>query len=200
MPLVLRVGFRDGIFSLLMNRVFISILLAAITSTVVAVDWNQWRGNDRNGVVKDGIPLLNYWKDDGPKLLWRSETIPSGDNGGHGSVLVEGGKAYISLVWHDDKPSENREINDLILRKIGYRNLSFSKQLIVKMEKARESINPRLRGHKLNDWAEQWVSNNLSQEQSKRNGSWIIGRFKKGRAAIPYTDMHYIAQKGNQSI
>ena len=58
MPLVLRVGFRDGIFSLLMNRVFISILLAAITSTVVAVDWNQWRGNDRNGVVKDGIPLL----------------------------------------------------------------------------------------------------------------------------------------------
>ena len=200
MPLVLRVGFRDGIFSLLMNRVFISILLAAITSTVVAVDWNQWRGNDRNGVVKDGIPLLNYWKDDGPKLLWRSETIPSGDNGGHGSVLVEGGKAYISLVWHDDKPSENREINDLILRKIGYRNLSFSKQLIVKMEKARESINPRLRGHKLNDWAEQWVSNNLSQEQSKRNGSWIIGRFKKGRAAIPYNDMHYIAQKGNQSF
>ena len=183
-----------------MNRVFIfiSILFGASALTVVAVDWNQWRGSDRNGVVKDGVPLMDFWPEGGPKLLWRSETIPSGDNGGHGSVLVEGGKTYISLVWHDDKPSENREINDLILRKIGYRNISFSKQLIIRMEKARESLSPRLRGRKLNDWAEKWVADNLSQEQAKRNGSWVIGRFKKGRAAIPYEDMHYIAQKGNQ--
>mgnify|MGYP003326041679 CR=1 FL=1 len=83
-----------------MNRVFIfiSILFGASALTAIAVDWNQWRGSDRNGVVKDGVPLLNLWPEGGPKLLWRSETIPSGDNGGHGSVLVEGGKTYISLV------------------------------------------------------------------------------------------------------
>ena len=77
-----------------MNRVYIilSLLLGASSSTVVAVDWNQWRGGDRNGVVKDSVPLLSFWPEGGPKLLWRSETIPSGDNGGHGSVLVEGDK------------------------------------------------------------------------------------------------------------
>ena len=97
------------------------ILVAAVAT---AGEWSQWRGSQRNGVVADGVPLLDAWPEGGPKLLWRSETIPSGDDGGHGSVVVAGGKTYISLVWHDDEPSENREINAVILRKLGYRNLT----------------------------------------------------------------------------
>ena len=194
------VVFVSASFRFWMSRFFYitSFLLWFFSSSVVAIDWNQWRGYDRNGVVKDGVPLLSVWAESGPNLLWRSETIPSGDNGGHGSVLVNDGKTYISLVWHDDKPSENREINDLILRKLGYRNLSLSEQIITKMEKARESISPRLRGRKLNDWAEKWISDNLSKEQAERNGSWIISRFKKGGTAVPYEDMRHISEKGNK--
>ena len=165
---------------------------------VTAEDWSQWRGSQRNGVVSDGIPLLDAWPDGGPKLLWRSETIPSGDDGGHGSVVVADNKTYISLVWHDDEPSENREINALILRKLGYRNLSLPEPIITKMEKAREFLNPRLRGRKLTEWSENWIAENLSAEQAKRNGSWIVNRFKKGRAAIPFADMRRVAQQGDQ--
>ena len=178
-----------------------SILLFALGGvwpTGNAGDWSQWRGSQRNGVVSDGVPLLRAWPEGGPKLLWRSETIPSGDDGGHGSVVVADGKTYISLVWHDDEPSEEREINALILRKLGYRNLSLPEPIISKMEKARESLSPRLRGRKLTEWSEKWVTENLSAEQAERNGSWIVSRFKKGRAAIPFADMRRVAQKGDQ--
>ena len=178
-----------------------SILLFALGGvwpTGNAGDWSQWRGSQRNGVVSDGVPLLRAWPEGGPKLLWRSETIPSGDDGGHGSVVVADGKTYISLVWHDDEPSEEREINALILRKLGYRNLSLPEPIISKMEKARESLSPRLRGRKLTEWSEKWVAENLSAEQAERNGSWIVSRFKKGRAAIPFADMRRVAQKGDQ--
>ena len=183
-----------------MNRFVCSVLfvLNVAWSSGLAGDWTQWRGSQRNGVVADGVPLLDAWPESGLKLLWRSEMIPSGDDGGHGSVVVADGKTYMSLVWHDDKPSDNREINALILRKLGYRNLSLPEALIVKMEKARESLSPRLRGRKLNEWAEKWVSDNLSAEQVERNGSWVVSRFKKGRAAIPYNDMRHVAQKGDQ--
>ena len=114
--------------------------LGGVWPTGNAGDWSQWRGSQRNGVVSEGVPLLRAWPEGGPKLLWRSETIPSGDDGGHGSVVVADGKTYISLVWHDDEPSEEREINALILRKLGYRNLSLPESVISKMEKARESL------------------------------------------------------------
>ena len=183
-----------------MNRFVCSVLfvLNVAWSSGLAGDWTQWRGSRRNGVVADGVPLLDAWPESGLKLLWRSEMIPSGDDGGHGSVVVADGKTYMSLVWHDDEPSDNREINALILRKLGYRNLSLPEALIVKMEKARESLSPRLRGRKLNEWAEKWVSDNLSAEQVERNGSWVVSRFKKGQAAIPFNDMLYVAQKGDQ--
>ena len=63
------------------------ILVAAVAT---AGEWSQWRGSQRNGVVADGVPLLDAWPEGGPKLLWRSETIPSGDDGGHGSVVAPG--------------------------------------------------------------------------------------------------------------
>ena len=136
-----------------MNRFVCSVLfvLSVACSSGLAGDWTQWRGSKRNGVVADGVPLLDAWPESGLKLLWRSETIPSGDDGGHGSVVVADGKTYMSLVWHDDEPSDNREINALILRKLGYRNLSLPEALIVKMEKVRELLSPRLRGRKLNE-------------------------------------------------
>lgn len=63
-----------------------------------AADWPQWRGPNRDGVVQGGPKLLNAWPTNGtagPKLLWKSESIPSGTKGGAGSVTVAGGKAFV---------------------------------------------------------------------------------------------------------
>ena len=180
-----------------MNR-FFSFGCFLVAAAATAGDWTQWRGSQRNGLVSGSVPLLDVWPEDGPNLLWRSETIPSGDDGGHGSLVVADGKAYISLVWQDDQPSENREINELILRKLGHRSLALPELLIEKMEKDRLSLGPQLRGRRLIEWAEKWVDDNLDKDQNKRIGSWIISRFKKGKAAIPYADLRTLAQLGNQ--
>ena len=169
-----------------------------VAAAATAGDWKQWRGSQRNGLVSGSVPLLDTWPEEGPNLLWRSKTIPSGDDGGHGSLVVADRKVYISLVWQDDQPSENREINELIMRKLGHRSLTLPEPLIKKMEKDRLSLSPRLRGRQLTDWAEKWVAGNLDKDQTKRIGSWIISRFKKGKVAIPYADLRTLAQLGNQ--
>ena len=33
-------------------------------------------------------------------LDWESDTIPSGDEGGFGSLVSDGSQVYLSLVWH----------------------------------------------------------------------------------------------------
>ena len=98
-------------------------------------------GSQRNGVVSEGVPLLRAWPEGRARCLWRSETIPSGDDGGHGSVVVADGKTYISLVWHDDEPSEERaRLTRSFCASSATGNLSLPESVISKMEKARESL------------------------------------------------------------
>ena len=53
------------------------------------------------------------------KQLWDSEEIPSNDKGGLSSVVVAGDRAYLSVVWHKEEPSETRQINELVVRQLG---------------------------------------------------------------------------------
>lgn len=157
----------------------------AVSSALAAGDWNQWRGPARNGVLSDGPALADSWPEDGPAVLWDSESIPSNDDGGHGSVVAADGRAYISVVWHRDVNTETRAIDNLVLRKLGHRGVnSLGKELAAKMEEARINLNPRLRGARLNEWAENWVEEHLDKKQKQSLGSWVISRFKKGKAAI----------------
>ena len=57
--------------------------------------WPQWRGPERNGVSASKVKLADSWPEDGPKLLWESEYIPSGDDGGYGSVVAMNGKPFL---------------------------------------------------------------------------------------------------------
>jgi outer membrane protein assembly factor BamB len=164
-----------------------------MTVTLSAADWNQWRGADRNGVVRDNVALLTQLPADGPQQLWQSEMIPSNDDGGHGSLVVSNNRIYMGVVWHFDVPSEKREINELIVRKLGYRNLDDA--LAEKMEKARLELNPRFRGSKLDDWIEKWLKENLDKKQQASIGSWIGSRFKKGKSAIAYWDLKKVSKK-----
>ena len=161
--------------------------------SLTAADWNQWRGADRNGVVRDNVALLDELPADGPQQLWQSEAIPSNDDGGHGSLVVSNNRIYMGIVWHFDIPSEKREINELIVRKLGYRNLDT--ELAEKMEKARMELNPRFRGSKLDDWIDVWLKDNLDKKQQSTIGSWVKSRFKKGKGAIAYKDLKKVSKK-----
>jgi hypothetical protein len=57
--------------------------------------------------------------------------------------------------------------------------------LVKKMETDRESLAPQLRGTKLEEFAAQWVAQNLDKKQQQLFGGYVTNRFRKGRLAIP---------------
>lgn len=162
----------------------ISLILVSPFSE--AADWPQWRGPLRNGIVPDasGLPA-ELTETSSPVKLWESEEIPSDFYGGHGSVALVDGKVYLSVVWHRDDPCDTRRIDGDVLSTLGHRGHDFSPELVAKMEADRLALSPRLRGKALDDWADQWVADNLTDKQAVRLGSWVTGRFKQGKAALP---------------
>lgn len=176
---------KTALSALVASMCFATPLLAATTA-----DWPQWRGPDRNGALSGGPALTSTWSTDGPPKLWESEPIPSDDDGGHGSVVVAGGRAYLSVVWHRDEPSETRTITDLILRtQLGHQNpASLGKELVAKIEATRESLPPTLRGAKLDEFTQQFITENLDKKQRQLFSGFVSGRFRKGKLAIPLGD------------
>jgi outer membrane protein assembly factor BamB len=60
-------------------------------STLLAADWPQWRGPNRDGVSTE-TGLLKEWPKDGPKLLWKADIAGVG----YGSPTVVGDKLFAS--------------------------------------------------------------------------------------------------------
>ena len=58
--------------------------------SLVAADWPQWRGPERNGISSE-TGLLKEWPKEGPKLLWQLTDI--GD--GYATPSVIGGRLYV---------------------------------------------------------------------------------------------------------
>src|SRR5438132_1934223 len=52
-------------------------LVLSTALPVVAADWPQWRGPQRNGISQE-TGLLKEWPKEGPKLLWQVKDIGSG--------------------------------------------------------------------------------------------------------------------------
>jgi len=85
---------------------FLTFLLAWIPLAIGA-DWPQWRGPDRNGVAPESPPLADEWPGPGPKLLWQIERLMhGGDETGHSSPVVAGGRVYLYGNWMDAKTPE----------------------------------------------------------------------------------------------
>lgn len=159
-----------------------------LTSTLAlaAADFPQWRGPQRNGVLHDSPKLLDSIPKEGLKELWESEKIPANDEGGLASPVVADGKVYIGVVWHRDEPSTTRQINEIIVRQLGWQNpQSLGKELIEKMEKTRETLDPKLRGGKLEEFTQKWIDENLDKKQQQLYAGWVKARFTKGKLAIP---------------
>src|SRR5947209_19091057 len=123
----------------------LSLLLLLAPLSLMA-DWPGWRGASGNGVSPEIAPLLSNWHGGDLKLLWESEEIPSNDEGGFSSVVVAGGRAYVSVVWHRDEPSETRQISELVLRQLGHQSTAgLGPELVKKMEETRLGLSPTLR-------------------------------------------------------
>ncbi len=170
------------------------LLLPCVISAVTAsADWPQWRGPDRNGVSSDTTSIVNTLPPEGFKKLWESSEIPSDHYGGHGSPVIQGEHVFLSVVWHERVPSESREIDTETMQKLNTRGIP--KDLEDRMEAARESLNPRLRGDKLEAWITEWNKANLTPEQQVSLGSWVASRFKAGASAIPMKWLNKLAAR-----
>ena len=180
-----------------MNHLLRLIPLASFAFAAAAsdADWNQWRGPNRNGVLPVGPKLADVWSSDGPRQLWESDPIPANDLGGHGSAVVAGDKVYMSVVWHEDIPSDTRVIDDLVMRKLGARGVdSLGADLVRELDETVLNLSPRLRGDKLQETAEKWVEEHLDKKQKLSLADYIISRFKKGRKNIPFADFAKLEQ------
>ena len=107
------------------------VIIFLITGVVSSLaDWPQWRGTGRNGVVSGSPALADQWPKEGPRLLWRSGNVPSGGDGGYGSVVAVQGRVYASLVWHRMVPLATRTLDDQALKRLGWRKVDLPEALL----------------------------------------------------------------------
>ncbi|MCO6456784.1 MAG: PQQ-binding-like beta-propeller repeat protein [Pirellulaceae bacterium] len=72
----------------------LTLLLAG--NCLLAEDWNQWRGAERDGVSRGGPRLLEALPDDGLKPVWTAvDSLPGASSGGWSSPIVAGGRVYL---------------------------------------------------------------------------------------------------------
>ncbi|MFO1440929.1 MAG: PQQ-binding-like beta-propeller repeat protein [Verrucomicrobiaceae bacterium] len=158
-----------------------ALSFVATTVSLVAGDWNQWRGPERNGVSQDTTPIADAFPAEGLKKVWESEFVPSNEYGGHASPVVSGERVFLSVVWHERVASETREIDSEVMQTLNFRGTS--PELEKKLEETRMDL-PKLRGAKFDEWAQQWVKDNLNEKEQINIGSWVVSRFKAGKNAI----------------
>ncbi len=65
------------------------ILVLGLAQALVAADWPQWRGPNRDGVSKE-TGLLASWDEDGPPLVWKTKGL----GGGYSSLVIAKGKIF----------------------------------------------------------------------------------------------------------
>lgn len=174
----------------------LSLFTCLASAPALLADWPQWRGPNRDGVSTDTTPITESVPDSGLVKVWESDYIPSDHYGGHGSPVIAGERVFISVVWHEKVPSEQREIDTEVMQQINHRNTSPA--LTAKLEEARLSLSPRLRGDRLEEWIQQWLQENMTEKERIALGSWAASRFKAGRTALPLEELAKIAKRQNK--
>lgn len=166
--------------------------LSLLSLSTALADWPQWRGPSRDGVSTDTTPIAESFPEAGLTKVWESDFIPSDHLGGHGSPVIAGEQAFISVVWHDKVPSEQREIDSEVMQQMNYRGVS--PELMKKMEADRLSM-PAMRGSKLDEWLAAWRKENLTAKEDVSLGKWAESRFKAGKTALPLEELSRVAKR-----
>ena len=177
---------RPGLVQAVFATAFLLSSLTAHRDAMGASDWPQWRGPLRNGILPESPPLAGQWPSKGLTKLWDSEPIPSDDDGGHGSVVIAGGRVYAAVVWHTDVPTETRGIDDLVMRELGYQSVAnWPKETVENMEKTRLTLDPNLSGAEFDKFLNDWVDKNLDVKKRQTCAGYVRTRFKRRGDAIP---------------
>jgi len=89
-------------------RYILFYVLIAFFSGIAAQDVLQWRGINRSGIFKSEN-ILNTWPENGPELLWVSDTLYSGyssisiDNSGLYLTGIKGSDDFLFCLDHQGK-------------------------------------------------------------------------------------------------
>lgn len=167
-----------------------SCALAAAAET----DWPQWRGPNRDGIAPESPKLLEAWPAEGPKLLWKSTPMPSGQDGGLGSVAVADGKAFVYVNWKTEIPIEKRVLSSQTLNNLGW-IADLPEELAQKIEEARLSDKRTgLKGEELTKYIKEFVAANLETPAPaagqpnlvQKFGGYVNTRLNKGADALPW--------------
>src|SRR3954470_17386262 len=86
----------------------VTVFLGLLTALpLVADDWPQWRGPQRNGVSKE-TGLLKEWPPEGPKLTWKITDLGNG----YSSLAVVGNRFY--TLGNDGTDNESVQARTVI--------------------------------------------------------------------------------------
>jgi len=157
-------------------------------------DWNQWRGPDTNGVVKDSPPLIDSIPKEGLKRVWKTEeTIPGDDSGGFGSVTVVDGKSYVYANARHWDPIAERILESKKLTGVLGWNKDVPADLLQKVEAARTSEErAKLKGQDLRKWMKAWVDNHVPKGQ-RAIGRVCYRRLSHGDRALAWDVLKKLA-------
>jgi outer membrane protein assembly factor BamB len=75
----------------LLPKFFLTLLLSAVSVTIVNSQLYEWRGPERSGIYNE-TGLLKKWPEGGPKLLWES----AGMGDGYSSATVTDDAVYVT--------------------------------------------------------------------------------------------------------
>lgn len=166
-------------------------------------DWAQWRGPGRNGIAPPGPALSPMWPAGGPKKLWESEKIPSGEWGGLGSLAVAGGRVYLFVSWRYEVqvPITVCMIPEGHIRSLGWVPERLPVELERAMEEARVSEErAKLKDNEIRPWLDKWLAEHLSEEQKRQFGGFVYERLRRGKDAYPLDLLNRLATIRDKEI
>lgn len=151
----------------------------------IGVDWPQWRGPHRNGVVVSSPKLLDAWPKEGPALVWKADFLHAGEtprymtDTGASSPVVADGRVFIFVEW-----ARNYIVTRKMLDDWGWMD-GVPDLLADKIEKSRLAQAKDLAGADLEKYIADFVVT-LDPEEAKKYGALARKRLTLGRKIVSY--------------
>jgi outer membrane protein assembly factor BamB len=174
-------------FLLWFSGTALPLAVAADPVATTGTDWPQWRGPARNGIAPEGPKLLDAWPTNGPKRVWKNGSIPGWLDGGSGSIVISGGKAFVYV--DEARFTPMKFITPEYLAQHGW-DPEIPADLVKEVESARTSAK---RGNlrkpeAVEAFAKDFLAK-LDPEQARRFGPAITARLKAGYDDYSWTTL-----------